>query len=162
MFKIGFTESKLSTSTLKQIDWCSKAALANNRAINRKNIVNTFLNQYKIETLEKVVLMLFTHLSPNGQFAPNGFLFFAVSIFRVVVTFVCPNGLSRFIATQKNRLVFLLRFCLSPSSSCFCLNPLSSSFLSVFVFIHLHQIVKPKHKRVFLCIPIQKILETGK
>ena len=54
---------------------------------------------------------------------------------------------------QKNRLVFLLRFCQSPPSS---------RFSSVFVFIHLQQVFKPKHKRVSLYIPIQKILKTGK
>ena len=62
---------------------------------------------------------------------------------------------------QKNRLVFLLRFCQSLPNSCFCLSPLSSRFLSVFVFIHLQQVFKPKHKRVSLSIPIQKILKTG-
>ena len=54
---------------------------------------------------------------------------------------------------QKNRLVSLLRF---------CLTPFSSRFSSVFVFIHLQQVFKPKHKRVPLSIPIQKILKTGK
>ena len=54
---------------------------------------------------------------------------------------------------QKNRLVFLLRFCQSPPSS---------RFSSVFVFIHLQQVFKSKHKSVSLYIPIQKILKTGK
>ena len=69
--------------------------------------MNTFLNQYKIETLEKVVLMLFKHLSPNGQFSPNGFLFFAVSIFLVVVT-VCKS--QRFISVYCQS-VFLSGAC---------------------------------------------------
>lgn len=67
--------------------------------------------------------------------------------------------------------VFLLRFCptllnsifcQSPLSSMFLFKPISSWYLSVFVFIHLHQIVVPKHKRVPLSIPIQKILKTSK
>ena len=63
--------------------------------------------------------------------------------------------------TLKTDAVFLSVFVKANSVAAFCLTPFSSWYLSVFVFIHLQQVFKPKHKRVSLSIPIQKILETG-